>query len=113
MPICPKCGKSLCSEQALSYHLNKKFKCGTWKCITCSTSFDTKLSLQLHELKCGVNERTYPDYSVLRTFYDKSSNVCCELRGDVVVSCNDESYVGQRTRDISTFIFKNERMLIL
>lgn len=113
MPICPKCGKSLCSEQALSYHLNKKFKCGTWKCMICSKSFDTKLNLQLHELKCGVPERTYPDYSILRMFYDKSTNVCCELRGGVVVNCNDDTYIGVRSNQIENCVFKSDNVIII
>ena len=27
MPLCPKCGKNLCTEQSLLYHLSKKNKC--------------------------------------------------------------------------------------
>ena len=50
MPICPKCGKCLSSEQALSYHLNRKYKCGTWKCIKCDKLFDTKFDLNIHEM---------------------------------------------------------------
>ena len=129
MPICPKCGKSRrvqCSEQALSYHLNKKFKCGTWKCMICSKSFDTKLNLQLHELKCGVPERTYPDYSILRMFYDKSTNVCCENlrprryrrkpRGSaqgMVVNCNDDTYIGVRSNQIENCVFKSDNVIII
>ena len=52
MPICPRCGKSLTSEQALCYHLNKKFKCASWKCQKCSQVFDTKFMLNIHQLKC-------------------------------------------------------------
>ena len=39
MPIYPKCGKSFSSEQALTYHLNKKYKCGTWKCAACNSAY--------------------------------------------------------------------------
>lgn len=27
MPICPRCGKCLCTEQSLEYHLSKKKRC--------------------------------------------------------------------------------------
>ena len=113
MPICPKCGKSLCSEQALSYHLNKKFKCGTWKCMLCSRSFDTKLSLQLHEIKCGVPEKVYPDYSILRMFYDNSSNVCCEIQKGIVVSCNNATYIGHDVNNLEQFVYKNDNIIII
>ena len=52
MPICPRCGKSMSSEQALMYHLNKRNKCCTWKCIHCNDIFNTKFQLQLHEMQC-------------------------------------------------------------
>jgi hypothetical protein len=81
--------------------------------MICSKSFDTKLNLQLHELKCGVPERTYPDYSILRMFYDKSTNVCCELRGGVVVSCNDETYIGTKAHHIENCVFKSDNVIII
>lgn len=52
MPICPRCGKCLSSEQALTYHLNRKYKCGTWNCTSCATNFSTKFQLQIHEMTC-------------------------------------------------------------
>ena len=52
MPVCPRCGKSLCSEQALMYHLNRKYRCGSWKCEKCNIDFDTKFNLSLHKIKC-------------------------------------------------------------
>ena len=55
MPICPRCGKSFTSEQALTYHLHKKFKCNTLKCKYCSQIFPTKLKLQLHEYNCDCS----------------------------------------------------------
>lgn len=69
MPICPRCGKSLSSEQALAYHLNRKFKCGTWKCLKCSKIFDTKFDLNIHEMNCIDERIDCPSYDILRIFY--------------------------------------------
>lgn len=79
MPICPRCGKSLSSEQALQYHLNRKFKCGTWKCLKCSSSFDTKFDLNIHEMNCVDGRVDCPSYDVLRVFYKNMRSVMFEL----------------------------------
>ena len=73
MPICPKCGKSFSSEQALSYHLNKKYKCGTWKCSKCNIVFDTKFNLKIHSMNCDNNysNQSIPSYDKLCTIYNK------------------------------------------
>jgi len=42
----------LSSEQALTYHLNKKYRCGTWKCEKCGKGFDTKFDKNIHEMNC-------------------------------------------------------------
>ena len=70
--MCPRCGKCLSTEQALSYHLSKKYKCGTWKCIKCGKSFDSKFQLQIHELSCLMERVHTPSYDILRNFYLKS-----------------------------------------
>jgi hypothetical protein len=72
MPVCPRCGKCLSTEQALSYHLSKKYKCGTWKCLCCKKSFDSKFQLQIHELSCVLERVDTPSYDVLRQIYIKS-----------------------------------------
>jgi hypothetical protein len=69
MPICPRCGKCLSSEQALAYHLNKRYKCGTWKCLKCKTGFDSKFQLQLHEFNCIENREETPSFDILRQLY--------------------------------------------
>ena len=76
MPVCPRCGKSLSSDQALTYHLNRKYKCGTWKCAKCETLFDTKFALNIHETACN-SDRKYiiPSYDVLCNIYSKSSQM--------------------------------------
>jgi len=56
MPICPKCGKCLSTEQALTYHLQKKNKCGSIKCAGCNKQFNTKLELQMHMINCDKNK---------------------------------------------------------
>ena len=65
MPICPRCGKSLSTDQALTYHLNRKYKCGSWKCEKCSIIFDTKFDLNIHKMKCinqCINTKTCEQY---------------------------------------------------
>lgn len=61
MPICPRCGKTLSSEQALTYHLNRKYRCNTWVCSKCSVVFNTKFDLHIHQLKCS--EKTCHEHS--------------------------------------------------
>ena len=80
MPICPRCGKSLSSDQALTYHLNRKYKCGTWKCSKCQTPFDTKFALKIHETSCK-SERDYilPSYDILCNIYTKSDLLFVEV----------------------------------
>ena len=112
MPICPRCGKCLSSEQALSYHLNKKYKCGTWACMKCAEKLDTKLQLQLHEMKCGVVEKDYPDYSVLRRMYDSSRQTLCEIDNGIIVRSNNDRVVGSRITSIPEYSFKNDSILI-
>ena len=42
MPVCPRCGKVLCNEQSLMYHLKKKVRCDSLKCMICGEIFTTK-----------------------------------------------------------------------
>lgn len=58
MPICPRCGKQLSSDQALTYHLNRKYKCNNWQCTKCTTVFATKFDMNIHHLKCLRGEDT-------------------------------------------------------
>jgi hypothetical protein len=71
MPICPRCGKSLTSDQALNYHLNRKFRCGIWNCTRCHTNFNTKHQLNLHEMQCGdvFRKHTHPSTDTLLNVY--------------------------------------------
>ena len=84
MPICPRCGKCLSSEQALTYHLNRKYKCGTWNCLKCKVNFNTKFQLQMHEMQCGQarNEDPVPSTQVLLRAYSTSPIVCIVFNDD-------------------------------
>lgn len=79
MPICPRCGKSLSSEQALAYHLNRKFKCGTWKCLKCAKNFETKFDMNIHEMNCIDGRIDCPSYDILRILYKNMRTVIFEL----------------------------------
>lgn len=107
MPICPKCGKSLSSEQALSYHLNRKFKCGTWKCLKCSKQFDTKFDLNIHEMNCITQRIECPSYDILRVFYNNCDVIFYELdefnciksispQFKKLFSLHNENYIGKK-----------------
>lgn len=71
MPICPRCGKSLTSDQALNYHMNRKFRCGIWNCVRCHQNFNTKHHLTLHEMQCGdvFRKHTHPSTDTLLNVY--------------------------------------------
>lgn len=104
MPICPRCGKSLSSDQALQYHLNRKYKCGTWKCAKCSTLFDTKFSLKIHESGC-MNERHFllPSYDILCNIYLKSKCLFVELDNNGIIhniSPSCESLMGHKQQEL-------------
>lgn len=86
MPICPKCGKSFSTEQALRYHLNKKYKCGTWKCEKCKCVFDTQFSLKIHNLSCesGRHQNT-PSFDVLCTIYNNKNMIFFEIDSNNII----------------------------
>ena len=56
MPICPRCAKCLCTQQALDYHLRKQKKCNpSFKCNNCSQIFFNTLELNLHQTECNLH----------------------------------------------------------
>tara|TARA_B100001996_G_scaffold369160_1_gene342329 strand:+ start:525 stop:971 length:447 start_codon:yes stop_codon:yes gene_type:complete len=87
MTICPKCGKSFSSEQALCYHLNKKYPCGTWKCNTCNSTFDTKFALKIHSMSCCNNYTTVgiPSYDTLCKMYKSTSITFYEVDDNGII----------------------------
>lgn len=112
MPICPKCGKSLSSEQALSYHLNKKYKCGSWKCISCKQVFDTKLQLNLHELNCCA--QSFPDYDFLRKVYMNFPGNIIQVDNGFVKNESNGKNVGKYVHDLTfcNVVFRDDSCII-
>ena len=52
MPICPRCGIGLTTEQSLVYHLTKKrTRCDACVCSICNTNCRTNMRLQIHMWK--------------------------------------------------------------
>lgn len=78
MPVCPRCGKCLSSEQALTYHLNRKYKCGTWNCVQCGMNHNTKFQLQIHEMQCFENrdKNELPTTELLLAVYNQMPLIC-------------------------------------
>ena len=90
MPVCPRCGKCLSSDQALNYHLNRKYRCGTWKCLKCLTPFDTKFQLRIHEMNCVKGNMDYPSVDTLLTVYNSVPAVILEHNYNTVVSASPQ-----------------------
>lgn len=63
-------------------------------------------------MHCGVVERDYPDYGVLRKMYDNCKRIMCEIDNGIVVRSNTGEYVGVRVESITDYSFKNESILI-
>lgn len=108
MPICPRCGKCLSSEQALTYHLNRKYRCGIWNCVKCKENFNTKFQLQIHEMSCigdrNVYSKKYPSVDLLLSMYEKLPLMIIEYDPDnkqvLSVSPQCESIFGVRSENI-------------
>ena len=90
MPICPRCGKVLTSDQALTYHLNKKFRCGSWRCVKCQLSCSTKLDLQVHEMSCLSQQTTQVStdkiVSPMDIVYNEARIAILELNDDKIIT---------------------------
>lgn len=107
MPVCPKCGKSLSSEQALAYHMNKKFKCNTWKCMKCSKILNTKFDLNIHEMKCMEYRCEYPSFDVLRIMFQKMNIIVYEIDHEDNVKCVNPAYYKKYNTEIIGTKFKS------
>ncbi len=80
IPICPRCGRLLTSDQALHYHLNRKFRCGIWNCVCCKRNFSTKHQLNIHEIHCHhTNISTHPYTDKLLDIYNNIPFTVVEL----------------------------------
>ena len=75
MVICPKCGIELSSEQALSYHLNRKVPCMSLKCTKCAKIFKTQLELNNHMKHCE-----YPISEQMKEIFNRSSDYIFVLK---------------------------------
>ena len=104
MPICPRCGKTLSSDQALTYHLNRKYKCGTWKCFKCSELFDTKFALNIHSNTCDQQKYIMPSYDILQNIYiNMNSHIFIEIDCKNIIhtiSPNCEDILGYKQKDL-------------
>lgn len=104
MPICPKCGKCFSSEQALQYHMNKKYPCGMWKCANCNEMCDTKFALKIHNMACSnYNNKNIPSFDILSKLYSQSSIMCFEVDDNGVihsVSPSVEKHLGYNYKDL-------------
>ena len=93
MPICPRCGKCLSSEQALTYHLNKKYKCGTWKCSKCDMNFGTKLDLNLHQMACCGYRIDSPPFDVLQKIYNEINTPIVQVDDSNIIHNVNPAYL--------------------
>jgi PAS domain-containing protein len=107
MPICPRCGKCLSSEQALTYHLNRKYRCGIWNCVKCTENFNTKFQMQIHEMSCIGDRAVYhtqPPTDVLLTVYESIPAMIIEYdphnNGVLRVSPQCESLFGLHSEEL-------------
>lgn len=79
MPVCPKCGKCFSTEQALRYHLNKKYKCGTWRCEKCKCVFETQFALKIHNISCeSERPQGLPSFDILCSIYNNKHMIFLE-----------------------------------
>lgn len=81
---CPRCGKILCTEQALLYHLNRKIKCLSIQCTTCLQSFSTKQDLKHHDCctlpqEKRLRRKSSDDKEMLRRLSPSSYKVVKEI----------------------------------
>lgn len=65
MVLCPRCNKNLSTNQALTYHLNRRIPCNSIRCLYCNQTFATKLELQMHSMRCSRVDNIVPETSVL------------------------------------------------
>ena len=108
MPICPRCGKSMSSEQALMYHLNKRYKCNSWKCNMCNELFNTKFQLQMHEINCICDKQSIHNECDLKKLYEVLPFTVLGIDNDGYIhnvnpnaKCDIKSIIGKNYKDIS------------
>lgn len=72
MVLCPRCNKNLSTNQALTYHLNRRTPCNSIRCCYCEQQFATKLDLQMHLMRCSSVSENEPSDSLLLTIFKAS-----------------------------------------
>jgi hypothetical protein len=50
---CYRCGKHLCTEQSLNYHLQKRVRCTEYKCTICNKQHTRWNAKEICEKICG------------------------------------------------------------
>ena len=120
MPVkCPRCGKELCTPQALTYHLNKKKRCDDlWRCYKCEQKFDTRIELAKHSDTCpAIQNHTYEVISKLMRCSGGNNDNVYELDDDLkvvrssIAESNKEEEVNTGSTYVSTLI-RNQRSTI-
>lgn len=86
MPICPRCGKSLCTNQALDYHLRKKFKCSDNSCNICKLQFENRYKRDAHIKYCKAQK-------LFHTFAKCYTNVYVLDSKMNILSCNSSEMI--------------------
>ena len=106
MPICPRCGKSLSTDQALTYHLNRKYKCGHWSCEKCNVKFDTKFDLTIHKMKCdSCSKNDFKIENIPCIFYKlNANNEIVSVINQFLTNFDTETLLG---KNINSFHNKN------
>lgn len=72
MVLCPRCNKNLSTNQALTYHLNRRTPCNSIRCNYCEQQFATRLDLQMHLMRCSTVSENAPSDSLLLAIFKAS-----------------------------------------
>ena len=74
MPICPRCGIVLTTEQSLIYHLTKKkTRCDACVCSICNVNCRTNMRLQIHMWKCHDVDNNHCLSIVIDDFFKQTT----------------------------------------
>ena len=86
MPTCPRCGKDLCTNQALDYHLNKKTKCIDNSCRYCKGVFETRSKRDSHVIYCRANV-------IYKELYKMYTNVFILNENHYILKCSNDKLI--------------------
>jgi uncharacterized C2H2 Zn-finger protein len=99
MPICPRCGKSLSTDQSLCYHLNKRRRCDSLKCQQCNILFDSTYRFKIHIANCHSSLTCENNLDVCST-----SNITCTTN-NVVSGPSDKLLLRTELLSLDTELF--------